>query len=206
MRKIRRAYYDLFSKIYDKIIALHSKDTAGELRSFLSQQVDNPNNAPLLDICTGTGSVASRLRKDHGVTVAGLDFSWGMLTKAKAKDPEVCWVLGSVTNMPFKSSRFGAVTCSHAFYELKGQEPFWALAEAKRVLKPKGSFLMMEHETPTHPFVKLLYYIRLFALGSLSAASLRSREEELFSRFFGKVERLSSPTGRSTLIIAKKEE
>ncbi len=206
MRRFRRLYYDLFSKIYDWVIALHSKDTAGELRGFLSHQVKNPQNAPLLDICTGTGSVASRLRLDHGTTVVGLDFSWGMLAKAKEKDPQVCWVLGSVTQMPFKSGCFGAVTCSHAFYELKGQEPFWALSETRRVLRPKGSFLMMEHEMPTHPLVKALYYIRLFALGSLNAARMRHKEEELFSRFFCKVERISSPTGRSTLVMAEKEE
>jgi len=168
MRRFRRLYYDLFSKVYDRVIALHSKDTAGELRGFLSQHVKNPHNAPLLDICTGTGSVASRLRQDHRVTVVGLDFSRGMLAKAKTKDPEVCWVLGSVTQMPFRSGCFGAVTCSHAFYELKGQEPFWALSEAKRVLKPRGSFLMMEHEMPANPLVKMLYYIRLLALGSLT--------------------------------------
>ncbi len=204
MRRVRRAYYDLFSKIYDRIIALHSRDSAGELRGFLSAKVTNPKGLPLLDICTGTGSVASRLRQDHGVPVVGLDFSWGMLSKARAKDPEVLWVLGSVTQLPFKGSSFGAVTCSHAFYELKGKEPFWTLGEVRRVLRSKGSFLMMEHEMPTHPIIKALYYIRLLALGSLSAARMRRREEEVFGRFFQEVERVSSPTGKSTLLIATK--
>ena len=206
MRRLRRRYYDLFSKIYDRVIALHSKDRAGELRGFLSDQVENPQKRPLLDICTGTGAVASRLRMDHGVTVAGLDFSWGMLLKARAKDPGVCWVLGSVTHMPFKDASFGCVTCSHAFYELKGQEPFWTLGEAKRVLAKGGSFLMMEHEVPEHPIIRSLYYIRLLALGSLNAAKMRSREEAVFGRFFCKVKRVSSPTKRSTLVMATKGE
>ncbi len=204
MRRVRRAYYDLFSRFYDKVIALHSKDIAGELRGFLSRQISVQKGVPLLDICTGTGSVASRLRRDHETTVVGLDFSQGMLNKAKEKDSQVLWVLGNVTRLPFKSGCFGAVTCSHAFYELKGQESLWALAEARRVLKPGGTFLMMEHEMPTHPLVKALYYVRLFALGSLNAARMRKEEESLFGRFFEKVERISSPTGKSTLLIAVK--
>ena len=63
---------------------------------------------------------------------------------------------------------------------------------------------MMEHEMPTHPLVKALYYVRLFALGSLNAARMRKEEESLFGRFFEKVERISSPTGKSTLLIAVK--
>jgi len=65
---------------------------------------------------------------------------------------------------------------------------------------------MMEHEMPTHPLVKALYYIRLLALGSLNAARMREREEEVFGRFFQRVNRLSSPTGKSTLIVAEKGE
>jgi demethylmenaquinone methyltransferase/2-methoxy-6-polyprenyl-1,4-benzoquinol methylase len=204
MKGLRRAYYDVFSRFYDKVIALHSKDAAGELRGFLSSQVENSTGGYLLDICTGTGSVASRLKEDQKVPVVGLDFSQGMLSKAKQKDPEVLWVLGSVTNLPFKDSCFGAVTCSHAFYELKGREPAWALSEVKRVLKSKGSFLMMEHDLPAHPLVKALYYIRLIALGSLNANRMRRREEEVFSRFFQEVKRLSSPTGKSTLLVTTK--
>jgi hypothetical protein len=31
MRRVRRAYYDTFSRFYDRFVALHSRDTQGHL-------------------------------------------------------------------------------------------------------------------------------------------------------------------------------
>jgi len=47
---------------------------------------------------------------------------------------------------------YDAVTCSHAFYEIKGGTRNWVLQETIRVLKPKGAFLMMEHDVPPNPY------------------------------------------------------
>ena len=43
---------------------------------------------------------------------------------------------------------FDAVTCSHAFYELKGETQERTLREILRILKPGKTFLMMEHDVP----------------------------------------------------------
>jgi len=43
-----------------------------------------------------------------------------------------------VGRLPFAAGSFDAVTCSHAFYEIKGETQRWALEEILRVLRPKG--------------------------------------------------------------------
>ena len=69
---------------------------------------------------------------------------------------------------------FDAVTCSHAFYELKGDTQDQALQEIVRVLRPGGNFLMMEHDVPANPFVRALFYLRLTFIGAGQAIDLPS--------------------------------
>jgi len=206
MRKWRRKYYDIFSKFYDWIIKLHSQDKSEALREFLIKKAEINSGFKVLDICTGTGSVAIKAKQMYPeCKVYGLDFSKGMLEKAKAKDKRIGWILASVTNMPFKSETFDVVLCSHAFYELKGLEKFQALEEIRRILKPKGKFLMMEHEVPKNKFIKLLYYIRLASMGSADGFQFVKKELEIFAKYFKKIKKDHSPTGRSKVIIGIKE-
>ncbi len=206
MRKWRRKYYDIFSKFYDWIIKLHSQDKSEALREFLIKKAEINPGFKVLDICTGTGSVAIKAKQMcPECKVYGLDFSKGMLEKAKAKDKRIDWILASVTNIPFKNETFDVVLCSHAFYELKGLEKFQALEEIRRVLKPKGKFLMMEHEVPKNKFIKLLYYIRLASMGSADGFQFVKKELETFAKYFKKVKKDHSPTGRSKVIIGIKE-
>jgi demethylmenaquinone methyltransferase/2-methoxy-6-polyprenyl-1,4-benzoquinol methylase len=87
MSSSRQIYYDLFSKVYDFIIRLHSRDREGSLRGFITEKANLSEGDKALDLCTGTGSVAAELTKDVGGEglVVGLDFSRGMLKKAKKK-------------------------------------------------------------------------------------------------------------------------
>ncbi len=75
---------------------------------------------------------------DEGLVV-GLDFSRGMLEKAKEKAnrlnlDQLYLVQANASQLPFKKSSFHGVTCSHAFYELKGDERTRAIDEVARVL------------------------------------------------------------------------
>jgi ubiquinone/menaquinone biosynthesis C-methylase UbiE len=87
MRSPRQTYYDLFSKIYDLIIRLHSRDTGGSLRNFIAHKANLSKGDKALDLCTGTGSVAIELAKRVGEKglVVGLDFSQGMLQRLERK-------------------------------------------------------------------------------------------------------------------------
>ncbi|NIQ52146.1 MAG: methyltransferase domain-containing protein, partial [Gammaproteobacteria bacterium] len=54
--------------------------------------------------------------------VVGVDFSRGMLEEARRKvaGPPAALVQADAEHLPFRDGSVDAVTCSHAFYELKG--------------------------------------------------------------------------------------
>ncbi len=206
-RAIRRGYYNIFSKFYDKIIAMHSKDARGRLRMALAKKSGVSTGDIALDICTGTGAVLPSLSKCVGDTglVIGLDFSSGMLSKArerinKAGLNNVSLVLAEADHLPFNKATFKAVTCSHAFYELKGDVRQRSLEEIKRVLLPGGRFCMMEHELPKSGFIRFLFYIRMLVAGGFGFKKALAEEPVLFSRHFSQVNKEILPGGNTKVI------
>ena len=209
MRRVRRAYYDKFARFYDRFVALHSGDTQGLARRFLADRLPVENGASVLDLCTGTASLLSHLCAKVGREgqVVGADFSHGMLKAASEKTgslPNVHLVEADAGHLPFTGGAFDAVTCSHAFYELKGETQDWALQEIVRVLKTRGAFLMMEHDVPSNPIVRALFYLRLAFIGAGRAIAFLRHEQEVLERYFGSVEKVVPPGGRSKVMICRK--
>lgn len=206
MKRFRRFYYDMFSHFYDLIIRLHSKDESSALRDFLIKKTGIGPGDRVLDICTGTGAV---VMVGHKVIVpkgfvVGLDFSYGMLSKAREKAKKkglsaLYLVMGDVGEMPFKGDVFECVTCSHSMYELKPETRMNALNEICRVLKENGRFFMMEHCRPSNPFIRLLYYVRLMSMGSPENRDFAEDEVPVIKRFFKDVKKELSPGGKSKL-------
>ncbi len=204
---LRQTYYNVFSCFYDTFVRLHSRDKAQNLRKYLIKEAKVKPGMKVLDLCTGTGSVAIftiNAMGEEGLVV-GCDFSFGMLRKAKekSKSKNIAWVLADVTSLPFRDTSFDLVFCAYGFYELKDKEKIDALKEISRVLVPNGYFCMMEHEEPKNPFIKFLYRIRLATMGSLSSVKFIKKELDLISCFFKKVEKKVTPSGNSKLILAK---
>jgi demethylmenaquinone methyltransferase/2-methoxy-6-polyprenyl-1,4-benzoquinol methylase len=211
MSSLRRIYYDLFSKIYDFIIRLHSRDRAGSLRRFIVEKANLSEGGKALDLCTGTGSVAVALTKQVGETgvVIGLDFSRGMLEKAKGKVKKsgtnrLHLVQANASQLPFKKSSFHGVTCSHAFYELKEDERARAIDEVARILIYGGRFCLMEHSKPKRRFPRFLFYVRLFFLGAKDARKFLGEEDSIFGGEFKNITKVMSLTGQSKLIYGEK--
>jgi len=48
--RFRRAYYDLFSHVYDRVIALHSGDASARLRDLLIERTGIKARGRLLDL------------------------------------------------------------------------------------------------------------------------------------------------------------
>jgi ubiquinone/menaquinone biosynthesis C-methylase UbiE len=213
MSSLRQTYYDLFSKIYDVIIQLHSGDVEGSLRRFVTEKTNLSKGERALDLCAGTGSVAVALAKCVGKQgfVVGLDFSRGMLEKAKEKAfrlnlSQLHLVRANASQLPFKEFSFHGATCSHAFYELKGEERAKAINEVARVLTDGGRFCLMEHAKPDKLLSRLLFYIRIFFLGSKDARKFLAEEGSIFGGRFKNITKVMSPTGQSKLICGEKGE
>lgn len=205
---LRKLYYNAFSPFYDKIVALHSSDHQGYLRSFLADKTQLKEGDNVLDICTGTGTLLLHLRQRVGEKgfVVGLDFSRGMLEKCSEKIKaykNIFIVESEAAMLPFKEKSFNAVTCSHAFYELKGEVRNQTLKEVVRVLKPGSPFLMMEHDVPEKFFIRMLFYMRIFSMGAKEVISILKHEKEFLKRYFNEVEKIQSPTGRSKVMVCR---
>lgn len=209
MRKYRRKYYDLFSHFYDSIIRLHSQDKSLYLRHYLAKKSGVQSKDLVLDLCTGTGSLALVLSNYAGKgLVIGVDFSKGMLTKARNKvkllrQKNIKFIMADAGFLPFKAGVFDVIACSHSMYELTGGTRKRALAEIKRILKENGYFCMMEHERPDNAFIRFLYRIRIFSMGREGLNIIKNELNEL-RKIFSHVEKEVTATGRSKLICAQK--
>ena len=207
--RFRRGYYNAFARVYDRFVAAHSSDREGRLREVLADRTALQPGGRALDLCTGTGALLPALAQRTGERglVVGLDFSGGMLKQARrklARRPGVVLVLADVEGLPFREGTFDAVTCSHAFYELKGAAADRALGEVARTLRPDGRLLMMEHEVPDRALLRFLFYIRLLSMGLRKALEVLGHEEALFRNHFPVVERIETVTGRSKIILARR--
>jgi len=207
MSSLRQSYYNLFSKVYDRIIDLHSHDLQGRLRGALANRTGLKAGDVAVDLCTGTGSVPPFLAEKVGSDglVIGLDFSNGMLQKAAKKIrgrdiKNIVLIQADAQHLPFKDRTISAVTCSHAFYELKGEVREKTIMEVKRVCRIGGRFCMMEHEVPRKKLIKFLFYIRMVVAGNLGSKALLKQEANFFQSHFSEVKKEILPGGNTKVI------
>lgn len=128
-----------------------------------------------------------------------------MLRKAQEKnaDTRAVFVEGDAAELPFSDNSFDVVSCSHALYELKGQAREKALWEMKRVIHTDGVILLMEHEVPSHPFVKFLFNLRLISMGSDDAHEFVEGGLQRLRKIFSRVTLSHSRSGKSRLMVCK---
>jgi SAM-dependent methyltransferase len=100
----------------------------------------------LLDVATGPGYVAARAAA-QGAAAVGLDFSETMLAFARSRAPDVEFVQGDATALPFADGSFDGVVA--AFVLLHLGAPEHAAAEAARVLRPGGRAAFTVWDVPS---------------------------------------------------------
>ena len=209
LRVGRRKYYDLFSHFYDAFIRLHARQDEDDTRQFLvdAAQLETKSASRILDICCGTGSVIVAFTERYPeALLVGYDFSHGMLRKAQEKnvDTRAVFVEGDAAELPFSDNSFNIVSCSHALYELKGQAREKGLWEMKRVIHPDGVVLLMEHEAPSHPFLRFLFNVRLISMGSDDAREFVEGGLQRLQKIFSGIDLTRSLSGKSRLMICRK--
>ena len=91
----------------------------------------------LLDVASGPGFIAGAAA-DRGAQVIGLDFARAMVDAARTRYPAMAFREGDAEALPFEDASFDAVVMNFGMLHLA--RPDAAIAEARRVLRPGGSY------------------------------------------------------------------
>ncbi len=108
----------------------------------------------VLDLAAGTGT-SSEPYADAGIHVVACDFSVGMLKVGKRRRPDIDFVAGDATNLPFADNSFDAATISFGLRNVI--DPKKALREMLRVTKPGGRLVVAEFSHPTNAVFRTVY-------------------------------------------------
>ncbi|MCF7560971.1 bifunctional demethylmenaquinone methyltransferase/2-methoxy-6-polyprenyl-1,4-benzoquinol methylase UbiE [Sabulilitoribacter multivorans] len=150
--------FDTISGDYDGLNRVISFGIDVKWRNKVVKIVKETNPETILDIATGTGDLAITLAETSAKKIVGLDISSGMLEigkqkiKKKGLDSRIEMILGDSENMPFDDNSFDAVTVAFGVRNFETLEN--GLKEIYRVLKPNGTFVILETSVPTKTVYK----------------------------------------------------
>ncbi|MFK7782518.1 bifunctional demethylmenaquinone methyltransferase/2-methoxy-6-polyprenyl-1,4-benzoquinol methylase UbiE [Psychroserpens sp.] len=145
--------FDNISKEYDGLNRVISFGIDIKWRNKVVDIVAKANPETILDIATGTGDLAISLVKTKAKKIVGLDISDGMLEVGRKKistkslNDKISMVIGDSENLPFEDNSFDAITVAFGVRNFETLEK--GLAEIHRVLKPNGTFVILETSMPT---------------------------------------------------------
>ena len=132
----------------------------------LIEQAQLPPNGKLLDIATGTGDIAfEALRQQPALSqVVGADFTLPMMQVGRQRwhkqygnstSPRFSWSGADTLHLPFPADTFDAVTSGFLLRNVTSLAQ--ALAEQRRVCRPRGRVLVLEIPRPADTLFGTLF-------------------------------------------------
>jgi ubiquinone/menaquinone biosynthesis C-methylase UbiE len=145
--RVRAKYEDTASR-YDRQIGFFERVLFGEGRRWTCSQAAGE----VLEIAVGTGRNLPFY--DAGVRLTGIELSPAMLDIARARarglGRDVDLRIGDAQALEFPDESFDTVVCTLSLCTIPDDRA--AVAEVKRVLRPQGRFLLLEHvRSPVAP-------------------------------------------------------
>jgi demethylmenaquinone methyltransferase/2-methoxy-6-polyprenyl-1,4-benzoquinol methylase len=177
--RIRRMFGDIAPR-YDLLNHLLSLNIDRSWRKRTTRLVPPDGDAPILDVCTGTGDLALAYRGVGGerLPVIGADFCHPMLVRAMTKttNGQVKFVEADAQALPFPDDTF-QITCV-AFGLRNVTDTDRGLAEMVRVTKPGGRVAILEFSKPRHwLFGRLYRFYFTHVLPRFGQAVSRNRDD-----------------------------
>lgn len=121
----------------------------------------------VLDVACGPGHVAAAASA-RGARAQGLDFSAAMVGVARAKHPDIVITEGDAEALPYPDGTFNAVVSNFGLHHVP--RPGRALAEALRVLVPRGRIAVTVWAAPSENVAWSLLFEAIDRHGSRAAA------------------------------------
>lgn len=151
--------------------------------------------SPLLDLCAGTGAIAtSFLQKNPEAKALLVDFCPEMLAIAKTKcerfGSRASLHVGDAMALPLPDAHVSAITLAYGIRNI--QEPERCFHEAYRVLRPGGLFGILELTRPASPLLAQAHSLYLRTALPLIGKWI-AREREAYSYLARTIENFTSP-------------
>lgn len=140
----RTAAYDRWAAHYDRVTRPLERRLTARLRAAAMREL--PAAARVLEIGAGTG--ANFAHYPQGAAVAATELSIEMLRRARTKLPPagVTLVQSPAERLPFADSTFDAALSTLVLCSVESIDG--ALAEMRRVVRPAGRVVLVEHVRP----------------------------------------------------------
>jgi len=181
--RIQRMFDEIAPK-YDLLNHLLSLNIDTYWRRRTTELVPVQGDAPILDLCTGTGDLAFAYdRASKGtVPIIAADFSHEMLVRgvAKAKkrklSDRITFVAADAQELPFASDHFQIACVAFGLRNVTNTDR--GLSEMVRVTKPGGRVAILEFSRPRHWFFGRMYrYYFRFMLPLVGQVFSRSKDK-----------------------------
>jgi demethylmenaquinone methyltransferase/2-methoxy-6-polyprenyl-1,4-benzoquinol methylase len=190
-RERNRAAQELFAPLaetYDRYARLLSFGQDPRWRDFLVSRVEARPVHAVLDVATGTGTVAIELARRYGCTVVGVDQSPEMLAEGRRR-VAAAELTGSIDlreargeELPFEDASFDALTFTYLLRYV--DDPGATMRELARVVRPGGRVAMLEFFRPPSALPRLGWELYVRA-GLPAAGKLISPGWSEVGRFLG---------------------
>src|SRR5215204_2259464 len=191
--------YEKQAPRYDRSIAFWEKVLFGDGRRWVCSRAQGE----VLEVAIGTGRNLTFY--PAGVRLTGIDLSPAMLERARQRAGELGMEVdlreGDAQDLPFSDGSFDSVVCTLSLCNVLDDRK--AVAEMKRVLRPGGRLLLLDHvradSRPVRAVQKALEIVSVRLEGEhllrrplehVRAEGFRIEEQERYKR--GIVERVSA--------------
>jgi len=155
---------NFFQDAYNDIISVNKGYPFKYGRSLVLKDISEvlaslPKGAKVLDIGSGTGHLTHFI-SSQGFQVTGLEPSENMLEFAKKNFPDIRFVQGISSSMPFENDTFDLVLAFEVFRYLDKKENEKTFTEVRRILKNDGKFFFTQVNKYAGDFYYPFYYIK----------------------------------------------
>lgn len=184
-----RTMFDRIAPTYDRLNHLLSAGVDRAWRVELARELPDPCGR-VLDLCAGTLDLSVAVRREHHrAEIVAADFSVEMLERGRHKLPDVSLFAADALALPFSDESFDAVVCGFGVRNVSDLDA--CFREVRRVLRPGGTFAVLEFFRPRGSLGRLFH--RIYNQGVLPAVGATiSGDDEAYQYLADSMERFFS--------------
>lgn len=145
--------FDNISEGYDSLNKVISMGSDMKWKKKIIRLIEEKNPSTILDVATGTGDLAIMMAQTKATEIIGVDISEGMLAMGRKKVESekivhrVTLIQADSEHLPFENNYFDVITVAYGIRNFENLDQ--GLSEMFRVLKPGGTFVILETSVPT---------------------------------------------------------